>query len=113
MSVQARKPEASDFVSLIQSTSAHIAPSRKVIVCHQGHENDVCFMENIFEFLSVHGLDCGFLQLRGPHTAEELRGCLAHGRDMALLGFNSQLDHAWVENEPLLLAAARHGVTVI
>jgi hypothetical protein len=113
MFVPALGPEASDLVSLIQSTSAHAARCRKVIVCHQGHENDVCCTENIFEFLSAHGLDCGFLHLCGPHTEAELRDCLAHGRDVALLGFNSQLDHAWVDDEPLLLAAARHGVTVV
>jgi hypothetical protein len=91
-----------------------MAPARaKVIVCHQGHENDTGYTENIFEFLSTHGIDHSFINLRGPDATDELRGCLANGQDVSLLGFNSQIDHAWVEDVPLVVAAARHGVTVV
>lgn len=113
MIVPAVEQESSDLVSPIHSTSPHVERGRKLIVCHQGHENDVCCTENIFEFLSAHGMDHDFLNLRGPQTSEELRRCLAHGRDISLLGFNSQLDHAWVDDEPFLIAAVRHGVTVV
>jgi hypothetical protein len=87
--------------------------SRKVVVCHVGHENDACYTQNIFEFFSENGVEHGFIHLRGPHATQELRACLEHGRDISLLGFNSQIDHAWVDDEPLPIIAARHGVTVV
>jgi hypothetical protein len=81
-------------------------------VCHEGHENDVCCMENIFEYLSARGIDGGHINLRGPGVTDELRACLARGPAVALLGFNAQLDHVWLAKESLLDAAARHGVAV-
>jgi hypothetical protein len=84
-----------------------------LIVCHEGHENDVCCTENIFEYLSARGVGAGFVNLRGPRAIEELRECLARGPAVSLLGFNAQLDHAWLADEPSLHAAARHGVTVL
>jgi hypothetical protein len=35
------------------------------------------------------------------------------GSSVALLGFNAQIDHAWIENESLVHAAARHGIIVM
>ena len=112
MIVPTPERETSGLVSSVRSASPHDARYRKVIVCHQGHENDVCCTENIFEYLSACGIDHDFLNLRDPHATDELRRGLAGGPDIALLGFNSQIDHAWLEDEPLLLSAARHGVTV-
>ena len=86
---------------------------QKLIVCHQGHENDAGYTENIFEFLSAGGIDCDFRHLGTPHTRDELSGYQEDSRSISLLGFNSQIDHAWVEDEPLLLAAARHGIPVV
>jgi hypothetical protein len=86
---------------------------QKVIICHQGHENDAGYTENIFEFLSASGIDHDFRHLGTAHTRQELSGYRDDSRSISLLGFNSQIDHAWVEDEPLLLAAARHGVPVV
>ena len=84
-----------------------------MVVCHFGHENDVICTENIFEFLKARDIAHGFIDLSQINAARELRQCLAYGSRVSLLGFNSQLDHAWVDDEPLLLAAARRGVTAI
>lgn len=96
---------------------AALSPSgtrpQKIIVCHQGHDNDACYTENIFEFLAASGIDHAFRHLGMPFTLDELRGYRDDGRSTALLGFNSQIDHAWIEKEPLVLAAGRHGVTVV
>ena len=85
---------------------------RKLVICHQGHVNDVGYAENISEFLAGHGIGCDVLLLRGPNVNEELRRCLAQGAELSLLGFNSQLDHAWIGDEPLVLVAARHHVPI-
>jgi hypothetical protein len=95
-----------------RSPSATGEPCRTLIVCHEGHENDVCCTENIVEYLSALGIDCGHINLRGAHATDELHGCLARGPAVALLGFNAQLDHVWLAAEALLDVAARHGVTV-
>ena len=84
-----------------------------MVVCHFGHENDVICTENIFEFLKARDIAYDFINLSQANVARELRQCLACGPQVSLFGFNSQLDHAWVGDEPLLLAAARHGVTAI
>jgi hypothetical protein len=102
-----------DLVSSHQPSAPQSNRCRQLIVCHEGHENDVGYMENIFEYLSAHGLRGGFINLRGPRATEELHDCLARGRAVSLLGFNAQLDHAWLPNEPILHAAARHGITVL
>jgi hypothetical protein len=106
------RQDASDVASKIRSTSPQEGERRKIIVCHNGHEHDVGYTENIFDFLSACGIDHDFIDLRLPRTEDELRD-LAGGRGISLLGFNSQIDHAWVDAEPLLLAAARHNIIVV
>src|SRR3981081_3710917 len=86
---------------------------QKIIVCHQDHGDDAGYTENIFEFLSASGIDHDFRHLGTPHTRQEVSGYQEDSRSISLLGFNSQIDYAWVEDEPLLLAAARHGITVV
>jgi hypothetical protein len=86
---------------------------QKIIVCHRGHDNDAGYTENIFEFLAASGIDHEFRHLGTPLTVDELARYQADGRSVALLGFNAQIDHAWVGQEPLVQAAARHGVTVV
>jgi hypothetical protein len=93
--------------------STRATPCPTLIVCHEGHENDVCCTENIFEFLTAHRIDCGHVNLRGSDAADELRGWLACGPSIVLLGFNAQLDHFWLADEPLLHVAGREGVTVM
>jgi hypothetical protein len=86
---------------------------QKIIVCHEGHDNDAGYTENIFEFLAAGGIDHEFRNLGTPFTMDELARYRADGGGVALLGFNAQIDHAWIETTPLVSAAARHGVTVV
>jgi len=98
-------------VTLIASTSE--ARRQKIVVCHEGHQNDEGYVENVFEFLIGRGIDHEFRHLGTPFTLDELARYQADGRNVALLGFNAQVDHAWIEKEPLVSAAARHGITVM
>jgi hypothetical protein len=91
----------------------HEVRRRQIIFCHWGHENDACYSENMFEYLSACGIDYDVRRLDVPHTRQELQCYGADSREVSLLGFNSQIDHAWVEDEPLPVAAARHGITVV
>jgi hypothetical protein len=91
----------------------HEGRARKIVVCHHGHENDATFAENIFEFCSAHGVAHDCVDLRFRSTRDELRRHLSDPKGVSLLGFNSQLDHAWLDSEPVLLAAARQGITVV
>lgn len=86
---------------------------QKIIVCHEGHDNDAGYTENISEFLAARDIDHEFRHLGTPFTLDELARYQADDRSVALLGFNAQIDHAWIEKEPVVLAAARYGVTVV
>jgi hypothetical protein len=95
------------------SNPTHEIRPQKIIVCHHGHGNDVIATDNLFEFFAACGVDHDFRYLGVPYTSEELQ---AHQQDrcsISLLGFNSQIDHSWVEDEPLPLAAARRDIPVV
>src|SRR5262249_15219142 len=85
----------------------------KLVVCHFRHVNDVICTENIFEFLKASDIAHDFIDLSQANATRELKQCLACGPEVSLFGFNSQLDHTWVDDEPLVLAAARNRVTAI
>jgi hypothetical protein len=84
----------------------------RIILCHFDHENDAIYRENIFEFLTARGIDHEFRQLEIPYTQDELVAYREDPRSASLLGFNSQLDHSWLGDEPLIQAAGRHHIPV-
>lgn len=85
-----------------------------IIVCHRYHENDLSYRENLFEYFTNVGIEHDFVELPlRTHSKTTLRRYLSQGESVALLGFNSQIDHTWLDNEPLPLFAKRHGVTVM
>jgi hypothetical protein len=84
----------------------------KIVMCHSGHENDVGYTENISEFLAAAHVDHDCRILSTPFTLPELLSHQEHFQT-SLLGFNSQIDHSWVEDQPLVHVAARHGIPVM
>jgi hypothetical protein len=112
-----RRSQTSVLGRIIVAMIVSVPPSgthrQKIIVCHQGYDNDASYTENIFEFLSACGIDHEFRHLGVPYTLNELQGYQADGRHITLLGFNSQIDHSWIDDKPLVLMAGRHGVTVV
>jgi hypothetical protein len=84
----------------------------KIIMCHSGHENDIGYTENISEFLAAAQVDYDCRILSNPFTLPELLAAQEHFQ-ISLLGFNSQIDHSWVEDQPLVHVAARNGIPVM
>lgn len=79
--------------------------SRRIYVCHAGHENDAVYAENIAEYCADVGIECRQLSFGGE--ASLLREVL-HSKPNAVVGFNSQLDHAWIGDEAFLKLAAEN-----
>ena len=80
---------------------------RKLYICHSTHENDRTYAENVSEFCDEVGISSTMIELGSDGDRPELRQCL-EGTEVCVLGFNSLLDHSWIESEPFLgLAEAR------
>jgi hypothetical protein len=85
-----------------------------IIICHRYHENDLSYRENLFEYFANIGIEHDFVELPlRAHSKATLRRYLSQGHRVSLLGFNSQIDHTWLDDEPLPLFAKRHGATVM
>jgi hypothetical protein len=91
------------------STSDRKSLGRRIYVCHSHHENDSVYAENIAEYCSDVGVDCRSIQADDQSTLFDI----LVGNPDSVIGFNSQLDHAWLGDEPFLAAAEKRGVPVI
>jgi hypothetical protein len=81
-------------------------------VCHSKHEHDRTYTENVYEFLSAAGVACKILEFETPGQQPELRQCL-DDRTIGVLGFNSQLDHCWIDDQNFVELAAKQNVPII
>lgn len=81
-------------------------------ICHSKHEHDRTYAENVYEFLSSVGVACKIIEFETPGQRPELRQCL-NDRTIAVLGFNSQLDHCWINDESFVALAAKLNVPTI
>ena len=84
---------------------------RGIYVCHGGHEHDRIYTENVAEYLAVRGIECTEVEFGESGLRPQLEQCLDGGA--AVLGFNSQLDHSWLQSGSFLEVAARKQVPVI
>lgn len=85
---------------------------RSLQVCHQAHEQDRIYAENLAEYFGQIGAACHTLEFAAPGDVPELRQCL-DDHTVAILGINSQLDHCWIGTESFVDAAARRNLPVI
>jgi hypothetical protein len=85
---------------------------RTFYICHVAYHHDRVFSENISEFLEQAGIRSKVVVFKEPGPAPELRECL-RGDATGVLGFNSQLDHSWIESTSFPEAAAKAGIPVI
>jgi hypothetical protein len=92
------------------SSSVTNSSRRRVYVCHSQHENDSVYAENIAEYCADVGIDCRSVEIRSDTSA--LLDVLEN-RPTSVIGFNSQLDHAFVGNEPFLSVASNREVPVV
>jgi hypothetical protein len=81
-------------------------------ICHADHNHDRVFAENIIEYLEGEGIGSKTIVLQENGQRPQLRECLQDGVT-AVLGFNSQLDHSWIESTSFLNAAAESNIPVI
>jgi glycosyl transferase family 1 len=85
---------------------------RHFFVCHSNHDHDRVYAENIRDYLAGTGLACEVLEFETPGHRPELQQCL-DSDTIAVIGFNAQLDHCYVDAGNFLVAAAKRGVPVI
>jgi hypothetical protein len=96
----------------IQARRAALQNRSKIYICHSGHEHDRTYTENVTEYLEARGIECMILELNSSGQQPELQQCL-DDQPVAVLGFNSQLDHSWLPTGSFLAAAAGRKVPVI
>jgi hypothetical protein len=81
-------------------------------ICHADHNHDRVFADNIAEFLEqerIRSISISFQENgQRPHLQECLRDDVT-----GIIGFNSQLDHSWIESTSFLDAAAKQKIPVI
>jgi hypothetical protein len=85
---------------------------RHLIICHFDHANDRTYAENLTEFLTERQVPHKVVVMRSESQGPELEQCL---RDdvSCVLGYNSQLDHAWLDSTRFIEAAAARNLPVI
>jgi hypothetical protein len=96
----------------IQAGQAAPQNRSKIYICHSGHEHDRTYTENVTEYLEARGIECKILELNSSGQRPELQQCL-DDRPVAVLGYNSQLDHSWLPTGSFLAAAAGQKVPVV
>lgn len=93
----------------------HVPPDSnppKIYIYHGDHEHDRTYTENVVEYLVSRGVLWRSIALRADGYRPELQLAL-DDRATAVLGYNSQLDHSWLQSGSFMQAAEEHGVPVI
>jgi hypothetical protein len=88
------------------------ADPRIFYICHADHNHDRVFAENITEYLSSVGIKSRSIAFGVSGIRPELTQCL-QPNVRGVIGFNSQLDHSWIESKNFLEAALESGIPVI
>src|SRR4051794_19958765 len=85
---------------------------RVFYICHADHPHDRVFAENVSEYLDSIGIKSKSIAFGVSGQRPELRESL-QPNVMGVLGYNSQLDHSWLESKNFLNAAVENGIPVI
>ena len=85
---------------------------RYLTICHYDHANDRTYAENLSEYLAARQVPHKVLVIGSEGQRPELEQCL---RDdvFCVVGYNSQLDHAWIGRTCFIEAAAACNLPVI
>ncbi len=84
----------------------------KIYIYHIDHEHDRTYTENLIEYLVSKGVLWRSITLNADGYRPELQLCLDDCAT-AVLGFNSQLDHSWIQSGNFMDAAQRRGIPVL
>jgi Glycosyl transferases group 1 len=89
----------------------HLNPP-KVYIYHADHEHDRTYTENVVEYLVSQGVLWRSITLTARGSRPELQLALDDHATL-VLGYNSQLDHSWLQSGSFMQAAEERGVTVV
>lgn len=84
----------------------------EIYICHQGHEYDRIFTENVEAYFTSSSVRCHIVELNEKVLEANLRRCLKNP-DAVIVGYNSQLDHSYVDGKSLVIEAAKKKIPVI
>jgi hypothetical protein len=86
--------------------------SFEIYICHQGHEYDRIFTENVEAYFTSSSVRCHVVELNENVFETNLRRCLKNP-DAVIVGYNSQLDHSYVDGKSLVIEAVKKKIPVI
>ena len=81
----------------------------RIYICHHGHEYDMIFSENLYEYLIGKNIYSKIIDL----TNCLLEDILSKSRGAVIVGYNSQLDHSYIDGKSFVIEAARKKIPVI
>jgi hypothetical protein len=84
----------------------------EVYICHYGHEYDKIFTENLETYLTTSGVRCHIIELDKDNLDANLRPCLQNP-NAVIVGYNSQLDHSYIDGKSFVVEAASKKKPVI
>jgi hypothetical protein len=84
----------------------------EIYICHYGHEYDKVFSENLEAYLTSSGVRCQLIELDKNQLDINLRPCLENP-NAVVVGYNSQLDHSYIDGKSFVIEAARKKIPVI
>jgi len=83
-----------------------------IYICHLAHDHPQVYSENVADYLASRDIGCKSLEFGSDGYRPELQRVLDE-KPLAILGFNSELDHSWVASGEFLASAERARVPVI
>jgi hypothetical protein len=85
---------------------------RKLYVCHVAHENDRAYTQTLVAYSKWAGVDIEVIEFNPSGQRPELQRCL-DDKTIAVIGYNSQLDHSWIGDKKFIAMAADRRIPVI
>src|SRR5215469_5038823 len=84
----------------------------EVYICHYGHEYDRVFTENLQEYFKRTKITAHTLELSVAQRDEQLLDLVRNANAVAL-GYNSQLDHSYINGQHFVTVASSKNIPVI
>lgn len=85
---------------------------RKFYICHLAHENDRASTQILVEYFKWVGVNVAVIEFNPTGQRPELQPCL-NDDTIAVIGYNSQLDHSRIGGENFIAMAGNKNIPVI